>query len=273
MKILSLLLMLFLFSCSQPEIKKVIRKHPNGKPEVVLYYKDKKDKSNFRKEVFFASGKLSYKGQFKNNTKDGQWIWYFENGKKKDQCFYENGFYTDTVYHWYENGNIRQLEILPKRKVKISDCSNCNGKIIRFNKAGRKTEELNALNNKLNGERIIYEANGDWIKGTYKNDVLHGPYYEHIHDEDGKVILVVGNYVNDFEIGKWKWFDKDSILYQTIEYKNGKYNGKFFAYYPSGIIKEKGFFENDEFEGDYFYYDKKNKIIKKEKYSNGHLIN
>ena len=272
MRTISLVLLLILFSCSQPEIRKVIRKHPNGKPEVVLYYKDKKDKSNFRKEVFFASGKLSYKGQFKNKIKDGQWIWYFENGKKKDQCFYENGFYKDTVYHWYDNGRLRQLEILPKHKVKSDDCSNCNGKIIRFNKVGRKTEELNALNNKLNGERIIYEANGDWIKGTYKNDVLHGPSYEHRHDEDGKIILVAGNYKNDFETGKWKWFNKDSVLIESVEYKNGKCNGKFFAYYPSGKIKEKAFLIDDEFDGKYYYFDENGKQTKMEVYQKGKLM-
>jgi antitoxin component YwqK of YwqJK toxin-antitoxin module len=271
MKILSLFIVLLLFSCSQPEIKRIIRKHPNGKPEVIFYLKDKKDKSNFRKEVFFPSGKLSYRGQYKDKIKDGCWIWYFENGKKKDQCFYENGYYKGTVYHWYENGNLRQLEILPKRKVKNDDCSNCNGKIIRFNKAGRKTEELNAINDKLNGERIVYQANGDWIKGTYKNDVLNGPYYEHRH-QDGKLIFVVGNYLNGLEIGKWKWFDKDSVLNETVEYKNGKCNGKFFVYYPSGKIKEKATMIDDEFDGKYFYFDENGKQTKIEVYKNGELL-
>ena len=105
---------------------------------------------------------------------------------------------------------------------------------------------------------------------TYHNDTLNGPTSEYLIDS-GKVIIAVGQYQKGKEVGLWKWFDKDSVLYQTANFDSGVYNGEYLKYYPNGQLKEKATLVNGEYEGKRTYFNEKNKILKTELYKNGRL--
>jgi antitoxin component YwqK of YwqJK toxin-antitoxin module len=223
MKLIStLLLILLLIGCGQSETKKEFYYDGTKLIQEIRYYKNPNDSLTFRKEDFYKSGNKFYTGQLINATKDGKWTWWYENGNKKDECKYADGFYVDTVYHWYESGELKQIEIVVVRTVRRDDCCNCNGTIIRYDENGKLKEKFTSLDDKLQGTYTTYDANGSWNVKTYKDDTLSGPTIEHIIDSAGLHTIIVGQYQNGKETGLWKWFNKDSILTQTAVYKNGE---------------------------------------------------
>ncbi|MFZ4784564.1 MAG: toxin-antitoxin system YwqK family antitoxin [Flavobacteriales bacterium] len=82
-------LMLLLSPVTDP-IKQVMRKHPNGKPYVVIYF-DNATHEMVKEEVFFANGNLQWTGTYKNEMENGVWKYYYENGKLKSEQNYTNG--------------------------------------------------------------------------------------------------------------------------------------------------------------------------------------
>ncbi len=257
-----------LFGCGQTETKKVVSTYFNGKPEVLYYFPKIDDTLTYRKEVFYETGKQKYIGQILNGTKNGIWTWWYENGNKKDQCKYENGYYVDTVYHWYETGQLKQIEIIAGRTVTTDGCCNCNGTIIRYYENGNLKEKFTNLDNKLQGTYLSYDENGNCQIWTYLNDTLNGQASEYLVDSS-KVTIIVGQYGNGKETGLWKWFNKDSVLYQTITYDNGIQNGEFLKYYPNGQIKEKATLINGLYDGELTYFNEMGIVDKIEIYKNG----
>ncbi len=271
MKITAILILLsIVFGCSLTETKKIISKYTNGKPKMVYYYPVKDDTLTYRKEFFYASGKINYTGQILDGSKNGIWTWWYENGNRKDKCKYKNGFYIDTVYHWFENGNIKQLEIVSSKKVRTDGCCECDGTIIRFFENGQMKEKFHSLNNQIQGTYTSYEKNGNWKIRTYRNDTLNGPSTEYIK-ENGKIIKVYGQYKNGNEVGLWKWFNDKNTLYQSATFEDGYYTGQFLKYHPNGKIKEKANLNNADYNGETFHYNSKGDLIKIEYYIKGKL--
>lgn len=260
-----------LLGCRQ-EVEKITESFPDGKPKVIFIYANEKDTLNYQKKVLYNSGKLDYLGQIRNQKKDGVWIWWYENGKKKDQCKYSAGLYVDTVYHWYESGQLKQLEILPITNTANAKCDVCNGTIIRFFENGKLKERFTSNNGVIEGEYLTIEENGAWNKKTYRNDSLNGPTLEHNIDSLGNVTIVTGQYKNDKETGYWRWFDKDSVLVQTTHYDNGIESGLLRTYHKNGKVESEGARKNGQYQGLVIYYNDQGKVIDKERYNNGVLI-
>lgn len=79
-------------------IRQVMRKHPDGSPYVVLYFKATTQELA-KEEVYFPNGKLQWSGTYKNSIEDGVWKYYHENGRLKSEQQYskgkENGVFSD----------------------------------------------------------------------------------------------------------------------------------------------------------------------------------
>lgn len=220
--IITLVALFMFFSCKNTEVKKVIESYTNGQEKLVRYYKSKKDTLNYREEKFYSTGEREYVGHIISNEKeDGVWIWWYKNGKKKDQCKYHYGINIDTIYHWYDNGQLQQLEIVNDQRKRTDTCCSCNGTIIRYNEYGKLIEQFTNIDGKRNGIVIRY-VNGNYRMETYKNDTLNGPTIEKYYKSDStEIITIKGQYKNGKETGLWKRY-KDSVLTGTLEYDNGK---------------------------------------------------
>jgi antitoxin component YwqK of YwqJK toxin-antitoxin module len=86
-----------------PLERRVMRKHPNGKEHVVLYF-DKETGDLLKEEVFFADGKLNWSGNYKRNVENGLWQFYYPNGKLKTSETYSNGKENGISTHYAESG-------------------------------------------------------------------------------------------------------------------------------------------------------------------------
>jgi antitoxin component YwqK of YwqJK toxin-antitoxin module len=87
--IIILFFSLFLNGLQSDVTKQVMRKHPNGKPYVVLYFSNS-TKEMVKEEVFFANGNLQWTGTYKNEVENGVWKYYHENGSLKSEQQYVN---------------------------------------------------------------------------------------------------------------------------------------------------------------------------------------
>ena len=285
-----------LISCQRKETRKVIQFFANGRPQFVNYYLDFTDTSTYRREVLFENGKKEYVGEIVNGQKEGEWTWWYSNGNKKDKCKYTNGKEIDTIFHWYENGKLKKLEILkPRNEHSTSNCTLCcnatflcyyengvlNEKFSKVNDEfedssktwssdGKLQEEGVFKNNKKEGRWKFFSSNGDITLRDFKNGLKNGYSLEILSDSTGTQIIK-GQYLSDLETGLWKWYTKDSILKQTVNYENGKTIGELVIYYPNGKIKQKGLLINGYNIGPIKYFDENQKLIKTEFYKNNIL--
>src|SRR3989304_1940380 len=50
----------------------------------------------------FPSGKLGMGGSIKNGLRDGEWLWFYENGNKKRYCVYKAGIKDGASIFFYK---------------------------------------------------------------------------------------------------------------------------------------------------------------------------
>ncbi len=73
-------------------------------------------------------------------------------------------------------------------------------------------------------------------------------------------------------MGYWKWYNKDSVLYQTANYEKGITSGLYRTYYSNGTIESEGSIKNGKYQRLVIYYDEQGKIVEKEFYKNDVLV-
>lgn len=70
--------------------RQIMRKHPNGKAYVVMYFKSTTQELA-KEEVYYPNGQLQWSGTYKNDLEHGPWKYYHQNGKIKSEQNYANG--------------------------------------------------------------------------------------------------------------------------------------------------------------------------------------
>jgi antitoxin component YwqK of YwqJK toxin-antitoxin module len=101
------LLIVFLGSCGNKKTTVVESTYPDQTPKVVKTYKGKgEDKELIAQKTFYPGNKVQMEGTFKDNKRDGRWIYYHSNGKPWSEGFFRNGKANGKRITYYENGNI-----------------------------------------------------------------------------------------------------------------------------------------------------------------------
>ena len=117
---LCVLSLLSLLSFQDPSwVKQVMRKHPNGKPYVIMYF-DKDTNKMMREEVFFSNGKLQWEGNYKNDLEDGKWVYYYESGVVKSEQMYTKGKENGTCLDYNAQGKlVKESHWVHGKEVKV----------------------------------------------------------------------------------------------------------------------------------------------------------
>lgn len=94
-------------SAQQPAgtIREVARKHPNGKPYVVLFVKETNGEI-VKEEVYYSNGNLEWEGFYKRKIEDGSWKYYYPNGKLKSDQHYSKGKEHGVFLDYDEKGKL-----------------------------------------------------------------------------------------------------------------------------------------------------------------------
>lgn len=101
-----LFVVVFLASCGQKLVEKVVDTYPDGKPKRVQYYTPGPDSSYMAREVFYyQNGQKKMEGSYdKNNKKTGKWDYWREDGKKWSEGYFYEGKNDGFNRTWHENG-------------------------------------------------------------------------------------------------------------------------------------------------------------------------
>lgn len=177
--------------------------------KVVKHYKDRNNFLDYTREYYYPNGQLGSIGQFQNGKMEGKWIWYYENGNRKDEAHLTDGLYNKTRTHWYKNGKLKSIE-----RIEIP-CSKecCDGTILSYDTLGVLTQKNHIKNGLISDTLTYYYPNGKiFKKSVYKENKRNGYYIEY-HKNGNK--WVEGQYINGYMKGEWKWFDTLGIIERT----------------------------------------------------------
>ena len=107
-RLLVLCSVVLLFSCANRE-EVVEQTYPNGNKKIVLVYEGKDtDRKVIEQKSFYIGGHPEVTGQFDENAKrNGNWIYFYENGNKWSECEYTSGIRNGNSVTYFENGNKR----------------------------------------------------------------------------------------------------------------------------------------------------------------------
>ncbi|MES2544921.1 MAG: TonB family protein [Bacteroidota bacterium] len=154
------------------------------------YYRVVKDyysaRDNYKVNDFYKSGTLYMEGNSsmkENLARDGEFIFYYENGNKKLIVNYSNSKLMGKINSWYENGN-KKLE----------------GEYIDLDK--EIFEELKIFQFWINNKQTVIDGNG------------HYESEDEFYSEKGEI-------KNGFRNGIWTGVSHKSNYTYTEEYQNG----------------------------------------------------
>jgi antitoxin component YwqK of YwqJK toxin-antitoxin module len=187
-----------------------------------------------------SAGKLVYTGRFRDGLPDGEFRYYYPDGRIK------------TVSIMSNHG---------KRAVTVSYFPN-----------GKKMAVGNYLHEKRDSTwQFFSEYDGALVSlETYQSGVITG---------QSKIFLPEGGlseiftYKDGLRDGPWEQYFPDGKVKLTGVYQAGEKHGPLRVYYDSGRIMVDGGYNHGHRDGAWFYYDEKGNIDKKEIYSMGQLKN
>ena len=154
-----------------------------------------------------------------------------------------------------ENGNVIERYHLNEQEQK-------HGAYSAYNASGEVTETANYSNDKLEGERKVYTADGNLeILENYKNNIMEGPYT--VYHPNGQVSFEA-EYTNGVLNGTTKSYNKDGSLKEEVTFSMNEENGPFKEYYANGNLEWEGTYLNGDNEfGLLKKYDESGELVKK----------
>jgi len=132
MNALCFLSLVTLIGCSH-EKSVVEETYPDGSPKkVCLYTGIGENRQLIRETTYYTNRKLQMDGTYKNNQRDGQWIYWYENGSKWSEGFFRQGKNDGKRLTYFENGKVR-YEAYYKDDIRVGKWKffDKNGKLLQ----------------------------------------------------------------------------------------------------------------------------------------------
>ncbi len=105
---LPIIILLFFVSCSGKTERVVESSYPDNTPQVVKYYKQSGNhKELVKEESYYPNKQKRMEGEYKDNERDGKWIYYYESGKIWSEGFFKKGKSEGLRITYFENGKKR----------------------------------------------------------------------------------------------------------------------------------------------------------------------
>ena len=161
------------------------RFHEGGQKKAVINYKSDSD-SAFA-QLFDKFGKKVAQGNYLNQKKEGNWI-YFSGNKKISEEQFQNGIKSGVSLKYYDTGELM--------------------------------EEVDWVDGKQEGKhQIFYKSGEPYMQCKMSNDQRHGLCL--VHSQKGKLEMEAG-YKNNLRDGEWKYYDENGNISYALKYNNGE---------------------------------------------------
>jgi len=123
---------ILLSACNRSE-KVVEETFSDGSPKVEKYYNGEGSEKEMVKEVrYYENKQKQMEGEYKDNKRDGNWIYYYKNGNKWSEGSFVNGLDDSKRTVYFENGQKRYEGYYDKGiQVGIWKFWDENGKLIQ----------------------------------------------------------------------------------------------------------------------------------------------
>ena len=183
----------------------------------------------------YPNGKIKYKGEFKDDKEVGTFSYYGQNGTLTQTIEYSQEGKVGQAKIFYPNGKLMsEGKYVEKKK---------DGLWVYYDEKGRKIREENLVNGKKEGKETNWDRNGGInMTSEYKNGVKNGEewktYYadgysivnyvsgkrngEFTHYFASKKPFYQGEYVDDKEVGEWRYMNENGDLVKVQKWENGE---------------------------------------------------
>lgn len=239
-------------------------------------------------KVFHSNGVLSSEGKFtEKQEKEGEWNFYYDNGKQKEQSFFKANEIEGKVQTWHTNGQPSMMYEIIKgvqegveknyfyngklRSETFYSKGKKNGKETAYNYKGYKTSESSYTDDELNGPSVSYFENGKVKDSLFYNKGMPDGIFKN-YNRDGKVIET-GSFVKGQRHGEWISYYQDGVPSEKTQYLNGEHTGEFTEYHPNGTLSRKGKYFKGEIDGMIEDYDEDGKMYSSIEMDKGRVRN
>ena len=224
--------------------------NPEGEIYESLIY-DKNGNVDYKRTNFL--GHKTHEGSTKNGALNGDFTWYFPNGKVKSKTTFKNDNRHGEYVRYHLNGKIAQ-------KVNYVN-GEFEGKCTWFYPNGKKETEINYQKGNRHGEAIWYYENGEISQKTI---------YEY-GEKDGKQT----DYDPTGEVNTIKFYDNGTIVgfayveklgNETKPFMPENFTGTVKTYYKNGKIASERSYEKGNIHGNMKKYHLNGKLWKENNY-------
>lgn len=200
----------------------------NGIPEGV--HRQYNEDGEVIASKIYKDGKVLYEGIVdEEGRKQGSWKWFFETGELKARGSYKDNFKIGKWEYYYRDGRLEQsgsyMRGLP------------DGLWTWLYENGQTWREEEYAMGEEDGPSVEYSDSGTVIaQGNYIEGLKEGKWIFEMNDHREE-----GEYFEGERKGKWEYYYRDSEkLSFEGEYENGQENGTHIYYYPDGKVKRRG---------------------------------
>lgn len=186
-----------------------------------------------------TAGKVIYEGRFKDGLPEGEFRYYYPDGKIKTISKVSGKMHRAQTISYFPNG--------------------------------KKMAAGNYLNEKKDSTwQFFSETNGTLVsEDTYRAGLIDGT--SRVYYPDG-VLSELIHVKNNVRNGLWEQYYLDGTLKLRGIYKSGEKEGEFKAFFINGKLMISGQYTEGHQHGMWVYYDEKGLVVKKETYNMGVLI-
>jgi antitoxin component YwqK of YwqJK toxin-antitoxin module len=201
---------------------------------------NQKDVAN-RKQGYWKkswpTGKLMYKGYFRDNKPVGEMRRYFESGALKAILIYDKNSVYAKAKIYYEDGTLAAQgnyfnaekdsvwtyysyynKSLSARESYVKGSR--EGSFINYYPNGEISEKTEYKNNMKNGNwEQYFKGNVPKLMAHYENNKLEGGFI--VYFNTGKP-YITGQYKNSLREGKWMFYKEDGTVENVLNYNEGK---------------------------------------------------
>lgn len=232
----------------------------NGKPEGVHRKYD--EEGNVVESKIYDNGVLLFEGIVDDQgLRQGPWKEYYPTGELKAEGAYKDNLKIGKWVYYYIDGQVEQTGNYMQGLV--------DGYWIWYYPNGQTWREEEYILGEEDGPSVEYSDSGSVIaKGNYIEGFKDGPWYFEINDHHEE-----GSYFEGQRMGVWKqyYLDNDQLRFEG-NYENGLENGMHTYYFPNGQLKRRGIYVAGEKDGVWEYFDENGNRIITIQYENGQEV-
>jgi len=189
----------------------------------------------------YPNGQCNYKGKFEMGKRTGIWVYYYPDASRHRQGSFKNDIEDGLWQTWYESG-----KLLMEGNYNLGKEE---GKWTNYWENGKIKNLGHFKKGELDGRWESYYPNGNMnISGYYKKGLKEKQWVDYYSNGKGRELVTYKivkkksavNKSSEFESvkhGKYEAYSsKDFKLTEEGNYKNGKKQGLWIAYYPGGRL-------------------------------------